>query len=518
MRRRFLQKVLFSLGLICAILLTPVPVLAADEVSTDCVCGGQAVYVDMSRCTGDVALANDGVAADGNATDMVTDSLAAINGGFFNAYYKTGSFPDDYPQVFGPIIKDGELIHSFYSTNCIGFTYDGKVLIDRVAFYTEVAIEGILTRTVWVNDAEALNNMLMTPVMTKPFSVPEGSKVYTIRDGIVVDEADSGTYTVPEDSIMLVCSDAPEESAKGYRVSITRTCDNEDWDNIRTSLGGGKMLIRDGKDVTGDSHYNDWLESDPKQNNSHVAMRSYAAVMGDGRLLLGTASTSFSKLTDELLNMGCTHALSLDGGASSMLYANDQFLTQAGRKLVYILTIVPQTADPHQPAAWAVSDVNEAISDGLVHDSLQSRYGVPATRSEFCALAAALYEKAMGEEITARKAFSDTMDINVEKMAALGVVNGVGENRFAPQDPLTREQAATILSRLAAVIGRPLAEGQPSFADNGEISTWALLAVGQVQSSHIMNGVGDNRFAPTEAYTREQCIVTILRLSRLLNP
>lgn len=56
------------------------------------------------------------------------------------------------------------------------------------------------------------------------------------------------------------------------------------------------------------------------------------------------------------------------------------------------------------------------------------------------------YERFTGEEITERKTFDDTNDVNVEKMAAVGVVDGVGNNRFTPDELLTREQAAVMLS------------------------------------------------------------------------
>jgi len=39
--------------------------------------------------------------------------------------------------------------------------------------------------------------------------------------------------------------------------------------------------------------------------------------------------------------------------------------------------------------------------------------------------------------------------------------------------------------------------------------------VGLVQGSGIMGGVGDNRFDPQGEYTREQSILTMLRLYKL---
>ena len=176
----------------------------------------------------------------------------------------------------------------------------------------------------------------------------------------------------------------------------------------------------------------------------------------------------------------------------------------------FVFRVVDNLALP--PSAWAVEQVNAAIGAGLVPEALQAKYTTATTRAEFCALAVALYETATGNEITGRVQFSDTEDVNVEKMASLEVVNGVGDNMFAPSDKLTREQAATMLSRLAKAIGKPLTEQAATFVDIADISTWASAAVGQMQATGIMNGVGDNTFAPKTDYTREQSIITMMRL------
>jgi len=169
------------------------------------------------------------------------------------------------------------------------------------------------------------------------------------------------------------------------------------------------------------------------------------------------------------------------------------------------------------PSAWAVEFVNQAVALGLVPQNLQSSYIQPTTRAEFAALAVALYETATGNTIAGRVAFNDTDDVNVQKAGYLGVVTGVGEGNFNPNGQLTREQAAVMLARLASAIGQPLPQSAPTFADNSQISSWAFDAVGQAQAAGIMGGVGDNQFAPSGDYTREQSIVTILRLFELLN-
>lgn len=167
------------------------------------------------------------------------------------------------------------------------------------------------------------------------------------------------------------------------------------------------------------------------------------------------------------------------------------------------------------PSSWAIDQVAEAVRLYLVPYNLQSNYTQTATRAEFCALAVELYETVTGKEITARATFSDTSDVNVQKMAGIGVINGVGGGKFDPDGQLTREQAATILSRLAEAMGRPLPEAAASFADNASIASWAMDAVGRVQAGGLMDGVGNGLFSPQGSYTREQSMLTILRLYEL---
>ncbi|MCI8478723.1 MAG: hypothetical protein HFE97_10370, partial [Oscillospiraceae bacterium] len=168
------------------------------------------------------------------------------------------------------------------------------------------------------------------------------------------------------------------------------------------------------------------------------------------------------------------------------------------------------------PSSWAAESVNSAIAAGLVPEALQSKYTQSITRAEFCALATALYEKATGAEITGRTKFNDTTDVNVEKMASLNVVTGTGNGSFSPNNPLTREQAATMLARLADALGKPMTAQAPSFTDASAISSWAANAVGQVQGAKIMGDVGNGNFNPAGSYTREQSIVTMARMLELV--
>ena len=99
--------------------------------------------------------------------------------------------------------------------------------------------------------------------------------------------------------------------------------------------------------------------------------------------------------------------------------------------VVMLTTCVMTThaAAPNLTSAsnWAHESINQAFSHGLIPAQLRANYTQTTTRAEFSALAVALYETAMGREITARAQFNDTHDISVQKMGGLGVVGGVGE-------------------------------------------------------------------------------------------
>jgi len=170
------------------------------------------------------------------------------------------------------------------------------------------------------------------------------------------------------------------------------------------------------------------------------------------------------------------------------------------------------------PAEWAKSFVNSAMDKGLVPIELQCDYRQAITRAEFCALATRVYEYIVGEEINDRKSFDDTDDVNVQKMAAVGIVNGTGLNCFSPDTKLTREQAAAILCNLADALGKPFEEAKPVFFDNDLIADWAVPFVGKVQKNGIMKGGTGTppAFQPKHGYSRQDSITTLMNVMKLM--
>ena len=173
------------------------------------------------------------------------------------------------------------------------------------------------------------------------------------------------------------------------------------------------------------------------------------------------------------------------------------------------------------PSAWAQKSVDAARAAGLVPSQVDSAFDTPITREDFCSLAAAVYrawdrENVLQAASTGKVSFSDTDNADVLLCASAGVVNGVGNGKFAPDKNITRQEAASMLHRLGALnknVKNDVNDRLPHvFADGEKIRSWARSDINWVYRQGIMNGTGSNHFTPDGAYTREQSIATTLRL------
>lgn len=145
------------------------------------------------------------------------------------------------------------------------------------------------------------------------------------------------------------------------------------------------------------------------------------------------------------------------------------------------------------------------------------------TRAQFCALATQTFEPCTTETIKVNTSFKDATDTHVLKMAAIGVVNGYGYGVFGPNDPITREQAATMLYRLRESIITAIADKynveytddefypdhKLKFTDSA--SSWAETGIKYCNYFGIMNGYSDTLFSCKKNYSIEQSVVTMLR-------
>lgn len=94
---------------------------------------------------------------------------------------------------------------------------------------------------------------------------------------------------------------------------------------------------------------------------------------------------------------------------------------------------------------------------------------------------------------------------------AYGIVSGDGDS-FRPTDGISREEMAVILIRAYEKKIGAADSGEVSATDRAKISQWALEAVEKAWSMGLINGFEDGSFAPQDSVTRAQAAVVMVRL------
>lgn len=106
--------------------------------------------------------------------------------------------------------------------------------------------------------------------------------------------------------------------------------------------------------------------------------------------------------------------------------------------------------------------------------------------------------------------------------AANKIVDGVGNGKFAPNDPITRAQMCAMIERYldlyrkAWKVTLPETGSVSVMVDESAIPAYALAAVKQCQRHGLVNGFEDGTFRPNDLSTRAQVAAVIYRMSYLV--
>lgn len=194
----------------------------------------------------------------------------------------------------------------------------------------------------------------------------------------------------------------------------------------------------------------------------------------------------------------------------------------------YQFNLVKQI-EKNEPSKWADKTVDSAIMDGIIPLELQGNYKDPITRAEFTRIIMATINKLFKHDAVMEilspvnhftvSNFQDTQDKFVLAASGLNIIEGYGNGKFGPDDLLTREQAAKILTNMLDVLEvRETNRSAIRFSDENKISPWAKDYVKFITACHadnldtlIMEGAGNN-FNPLGEYTKEQSYLTVYRL------
>ena len=180
---------------------------------------------------------------------------------------------------------------------------------------------------------------------------------------------------------------------------------------------------------------------------------------------------------------------------------------------------VPDALDLSSASDWAVPEITSAIKKGLVPENLQGNYKSNVTRGEVAQMFINLIEQASGKSIDDfmeekgvsinRDTFIDTNDKAVLAANALGIIFGVGNDKFDPNGYLKRAQIAAIINRVARALGIDTDGYTHTFTD--VIGHWSNAELGWPVHAGIIKGVSDVSFAPESELTTEQAIAITYR-------
>lgn len=98
---------------------------------------------------------------------------------------------------------------------------------------------------------------------------------------------------------------------------------------------------------------------------------------------------------------------------------------------------------------------------------------------------------------------------SVGLMTNLGIINGVGNNKFNPSGSVTRGEWITMLYRAA---GSPAVYSSVSFTD---VPSWCKDAVQWAVQNGITDGIGNNKFGPDMTLDRMQIVTFMYRFAKL---
>lgn len=174
---------------------------------------------------------------------------------------------------------------------------------------------------------------------------------------------------------------------------------------------------------------------------------------------------------------------------------------------------------------WYSDEVDRAVSLGIFNGTGTYRFEPNSglTRAMFVTT---IYRTAelLGEDTTTddSRSFRDVpagqwYSAAVAWAAKNEIVLGYTDQTFRPNRTISREEMCVILDRLFTLLEQDVSGTPKDFADENSISGWAKDSVDRMSACGIINGQGNDRFAPASTTTRAEAATVLLRVYDLLH-
>lgn len=171
--------------------------------------------------------------------------------------------------------------------------------------------------------------------------------------------------------------------------------------------------------------------------------------------------------------------------------------------------------------AWAEEAITELSKMGIVNGVAEEifRPDDNVTREQFITMLI----KAFGMTVTGAQASftdvdnSDWYGIYIASAQAHGITNGRGNNEFGIGTFITREEMAVMAYRtlVASGISIDTAQKELAFTDIHKIKSYSMESVERLSSLKIINGMGDGSFEPESMSTRAMAAKVVYMLTKL---
>lgn len=481
--------------------------------------------------------------------------IAAVNGDYFDIAAR---------ETVGGVVLRDELVRTPSIRN-VQLFLDGQgrpsASHDLPWFGSYVAGDGQVFGVDGVNVPRQPSSLILYTPRDGPVTRPSPDAVELVLELSAGPPSDRTPGGVPARVTGLVSGGGTALSPTQYVLSGT----GEDgaalqalWDNIISGFSNadGILTVTTGG-VTESIGGTPWLlrggaRAFPDNPDSYTRGRFARTIAGwtpAGELLLVTvdggspghsAGWTLAEASDFMASIGALDAINLDGGGSTSFAAGSRVLSRPSDRggerpvasaLVVLLpddvTVGVASARGTEeacPTGRVPEDGMLDLPDGAAHEAAVDcmawwsvargagdatyRPGDPVTRAQMASfLDRLLRASGSAPPVTRVDAFpDDTASIHagaIDRLAAAGIVSGVGDGTYRTEAPVTRGQMATFLTRAVAFReGTPPSTSSDFFTD--DVGTAHESSVNAAAAIGLTGGTNDGRYRPEDVVTRSQ--------------
>ena len=169
---------------------------------------------------------------------------------------------------------------------------------------------------------------------------------------------------------------------------------------------------------------------------------------------------------------------------------------------------------------WFSEPIRFVVEHGFFTGTANDRFSPAVLMSR--AMFVTVLAKVAGADLSeySEKVFDDVSEKNYYFRAsgwayANGIVSGKGERRFAPDDPISRQEVCLMMVKYLAYKGLslPVTVSGETFADDKQIAGWARDAVYKIRSYGVISGKPGNNADPKGTASRAETATMIMRLA-----